>query len=255
MKCPGQDTRYWKENAIYETRCPNCGVDIEFFKDDTTRKCRKCGHKFLNPSMDFGCASYCEHAVQCIGNLPPELLAQKEDMLKDRVAIEIKKYFGSDFKRIGHAVKVARYAEHIGKKEEGSNLAVILCTSYLHDIGINEAERKHRNTKTEFQKEEGLLIARSILEKLGAKESLVEEVCDIIGHNHNTLENETVNFKAVYDANLIVKIEEKQKDSTISTDRIKDIIKKSFLTVSGRDKAKEILLKKGKSDEGKTQNN
>ena len=44
-------------------------------------------------------------------DLPPELLAQKEDLLKDRVAIEMKRYFKSDFKRIGHATRVARYAE------------------------------------------------------------------------------------------------------------------------------------------------
>ena len=52
--------------------------------------------------MDFGCASYCPHAEQCLGGLPPELMAQKEDLLKDRVAIEMKRYFTADFKRIGH---------------------------------------------------------------------------------------------------------------------------------------------------------
>ena len=66
---------------------------VEFFKDDTTRKCGKCGHRFANPEMDFGCASYCQYAEQCIGDLPPELLAQKEDLLKDRVAMEMKRYF------------------------------------------------------------------------------------------------------------------------------------------------------------------
>src|SRR5512143_1767518 len=106
------------------------------------RRCAKCGHKFLNPSLDFGCASYCQYAEQCIGNLPPELIAQKEDLLKDRVAVEMKRYFQTDFKRIGHAMSVARYAERIAR-EEGGNLAVVLCAAYLHDIGIKEAERKH----------------------------------------------------------------------------------------------------------------
>ena len=76
-----------------------------------------------------------------LGDLPPELIAQKEDLLKDRVAIEMKRYFGKDFKRIGHATRVARYAEEMAKKEKG-NLAVILSAAYLHDIGIQEAERK-----------------------------------------------------------------------------------------------------------------
>ena len=124
MKCPGQDSRYWKMDAIFNSKCPKCGADVEFFKDDTTRRCGKCGHKFLNPGMDFGCAAYCEFAEDCIGNLPPELLEQKENLLKDRVAVEMKKYFRKDFKRIGHASKVARYAEKIGR-DEGGILAVI----------------------------------------------------------------------------------------------------------------------------------
>jgi len=70
MKCPGQDTRYWKPEAIFDAKCPKCNQLIEFFKDDTTRKCSKCGHRFLNPAMDFGCASYCRFAKQCTGNLP-----------------------------------------------------------------------------------------------------------------------------------------------------------------------------------------
>ena len=84
MKCPGQDTLYWKPGAIFEAKCPKCGNAVEFFKDDTSRKCDKCGHRFVNPDMDFGCAAYCPYAEQCIGDLPPELIAQKEDLLKDR---------------------------------------------------------------------------------------------------------------------------------------------------------------------------
>ena len=70
MKCPGQDSRYWKPGAIFEVRCPKCGSQVEFFKDDTTRLCKKCGHRFVNPGMDFGCASYCPCAEQCLGDLP-----------------------------------------------------------------------------------------------------------------------------------------------------------------------------------------
>ena len=140
MKCPGQDTQYWQPGAIFEVKCPKCEHKVEFFKDDTSRKCGNCGHRFVNPSMDFGCASYCQYAEQCLGTLPPELLAQKDDLLKDRVALEMKRYFKSDFKRIGHASRVARYAEKIGKFE-GGNLAVILSAAYLHDIGILEAEK------------------------------------------------------------------------------------------------------------------
>lgn len=240
MKCPGQDSRYWKPGAIFEASCPKCGQLVEFFKDDTTRKCGQCGHRFMNPNMDFGCASYCEYAEQCLGTLPPELLAEKEDLLKDRVAIEMKRYFKSDFKRIGHAMRVARYAETICKAE-GGHPAVILCAAYLHDIGIHEAEKKYDSTAAEYQEKEGPPIAKSILEKLGAKAPLIEEVTDIIGHHHHPALEETLNFKIVYDADLIAKLEDKTKQAPLEADRLGNLIAKSFFTDGGKQEAKRVL--------------
>ena len=247
MKCPGQDMQYWKPGAIFEVKCPKCGKEVEFFKDDPTRKCPSCGHRFLNPSLDFGCASYCPYAEQCIGNLPPELLAQKDDLLKDRVAIEMKRYFGRDFKRIGHAIKVARYAERIGR-EEGANLAVVLSAAYLHDIGIKEAERKYASSDAKYQEQEGPPVAREILNKLGANTQLVDKVCDIVGRHHHPRKDETAEFKAVYDADMIVNLEEKQGEAGQDGDRerLQKVIEKVFLTKSGKILAREILLR-GKS--------
>ena len=241
MKCPGQDTQYWKPGAIFEAKCPKCGNAVEFFKDDTTRKCNKCGYRFVNPDMDFGCAAYCPYAEQCIGDLPPELLAQKEDLLKDRVAIEMKRYFKNDFRRIGHASRVARYAERIGKREKG-NLAVILTAAYLHDIGIHEAEKKHGSTAAEFQEAEGPAVARSLLEKLGAKDELINAVCNIIGHHHHPRSCDTIDFKVVYDSDLLENTEEKKKNETLNADELEGFIEKSFLTTAGRETAREVLL-------------
>lgn len=241
MKCPGQDTQYWQPGAIFEVDCPKCGKQVEFFKDDTSRKCGSCGHRFVNPSMDFGCAAYCQFAEQCIGNLPPELLAQKDDLLKDRVAIEMKRYFKDDFRRIGHATRVARYAERIGKSERG-NLAVILSASYLRDIGILEAEKKHGSTEAAYREKEGPAIATSILNKLNAKEELITEVCDIISHHHQSGADESLNFKIVYDSDLLENLDEKNKENPMDRSQLEALIDESFLTTSGRETAREVLL-------------
>jgi len=242
MKCPGQDSQYWKPGAVFDVKCPKCGHEVEFFKDDPTRKCTQCGHRFLNPDLDFGCASYCQYAEQCIGNLPPELLKEKQDLLKDRVAIEMKRYFKQDFKRIGHATRVARYAEQIGREEQG-NLAVILSAAYLHDIGILEAERKHNSTAAKYQETEGPPIAKEILVKLGAGGEIIDEVCHIIGHHHHPEKEETVNFKSLYDADLIANLEEAQKGNPCGREQLEHILAKSFLTDSGRKLAARTLLK------------
>lgn len=242
MKCPGQDPRFWKFDAIFEAPCPKCGNSVEFFKDETRRRCKKCGHQVLNPKMDFGCAAHCKFAAQCFGDdLPPELIKQKEDLFKDRVAVEMKVYFKQDFKRIGHSAKVARYAERL-VRDEHADPAVALSAAYLHDIGAKEAELKYQSADATHQEQEGPPVARMILEKLDAAEELVSEVCDIIGHHHHPRDDETTNFKVVYDADLIANLEEKQKKASIDSAQLESMIETGFLTDSGRELARSILL-------------
>lgn len=248
MQCPGQDSRYWDGAAVFEADCPKCGAAIEFFKDDNSRKCGSCGHKALNPRIDFGCASYCPYASQCLGELPPELLAKKQGLLKERVAIEMKRYFANDFKRIGHATRVERLVKEIGELlvegGEGAdyNPAVAGIAAYLHDIGIKEAERKFASSAPEHQHREGPPVARSILTELGANQGMVEEVCEIIGHHHSPRADETVNFKVLYDADLLVNLEEKQKEAPSSAEHLRKVVERSFLTTAGAEVARKKLL-------------
>ena len=243
MQCPGQDSRYWDGAAVFEAKCPKCDNVVEFFKDDSTRKCSNCGHKVLNPKMDFGCASYCPYAEQCLGSMPPELLAKKKELLVERVPIEMKRYFDGDFKRIGHATKVARYTDKICRAED-AHPVVTMVSAYLHDIGIKEAERKYNSSSPKYQHIEGPPVAREILLKLGAEEGIIEEVCYIIGHHHSPRDEETINFKVLYDADLIVNLEEKQQESPSTPEHLKKIIGKSFLTKAGQDIARKVLLAK-----------
>ncbi|NIA08942.1 MAG: phosphohydrolase [Nitrospiraceae bacterium] len=232
MKCPGQDSRYWKSGAIFEVRCPKCGSQVEFFKDDTTRLCRKCGHRMVNPKMDFGCASYCPYAEQCLGNLPLELLAKRDDLLKSRVAIEMRRFWGQDFKQIRRINKVATYVEQIIKEEKGYP-AVVLCAAYLYDIGI------HKTEKEDFS------IVRGILTKLGARSEIIDEVCEIIGHHHHPGDKESQNFKIFYDANLIVNIEERKKQKDFEKEKPWGIFEKMFLTDGGKRLAQEVICHDG----------
>lgn len=244
MKCPGQDTQYWDQDAIFETQCPECGHAMEFFKDDTTRRCGHCHKKIVNPKMDFGCAAYCKFAEQCLGTLPEEFVALQEDLLKDRVAVKMKQYFGTDFKRIGHAGRVARYAEKIGKKEK-ADMAVVLCAAYLHDIGIKNAEEKYGSAEAKYQQIEGPPVAENILANLGAKEELVSEVCDIISRHHQPEDSETLNFKVVYDADMLANMQDCQGKNKIDANTLIQKIDQIFLTDAGKELARQTLIQHG----------
>jgi predicted HD phosphohydrolase len=157
------------------------------------------------------------------------------------VAIEMKRYFRGDFKRIGHATRVARYAERIGRAE-GSDPAVVLCAAYLHDIGIVEAKKKYGSSDVRYQEQDGPAAAREILERLGAKASLVDEVCDIVGHHHHPRDEETLNFKVLYDADWIANLEDRKKKHGLEPEKIEAIITEKFLTDTGRIEARKTLL-------------
>ena len=69
FRCPGQDTRFWKPEDIFEERCPGCNNKMEFFKDEPKLKCRNCGKEVVNPKIDLGCAEWCKYADKCPGAL------------------------------------------------------------------------------------------------------------------------------------------------------------------------------------------
>ena len=225
MKCPGQDTQYWNQDAIFETPCPECGQEMEFFKDDTTRRCPGCGKKIVNPKMDFGCASYCQFAEQCLGTLPEEFVSQREDLFKDRVAVEMKRHYGSDFKRIGRATRVARYAETLGKKEQG-NLAVILCAAYLNGMDSPEAPGQ----------------ARALMEKLGADEPLTSAVCEVLDQIRNRAGEMDINTRVVQDAVTLERMADCDGKAQVDLSEMKDKIHRIYKTDSGKTLAEETLL-------------
>lgn len=225
IRCPGQDTAFWDFSAIYDIKCPKCGQPVEFFKDEPARMCKKCGHEFVNPKMDFGCAAYCKYAEQCLGSLPPELIAEKEELFKDRVAIEVKRYLGGNFKKISRLMKIARYVEQI-IKEEIANPGLILAAAYLHDTGANVTESQS--------------IAREILAKLGAKEGMINEVCNLISDIQHSIIDKTINHKILSDAIRLVNFENKIKDEYLNKDLVAEI-DTGFITETAKGLARKIL--------------
>ncbi len=137
MKCPGQDTRYWKEDAIFEVKCPHCGETVEFFKDDTSRPCPGCGRRLPNPRLDFGCAAYCPYAEQCLGALPSELREKQQAVFKDRIEAEIIALFKEREDIIKTLKTRLKYAEQIAL-EEGAKLPLVLAASLLCELEPRE---------------------------------------------------------------------------------------------------------------------
>lgn len=142
--------------------------------------------------------------------------------MKSKLIKKMKEYFGEDEKRIQHALRVTKYAEHILQYEVTADRDVVVAAAILHDIGIHEAERKYGSSAGKYQEIEGPPIAKEIMRKEGLSEKLIDEVCQIIAHHHSPGIVNTINFKVLYDADLIVNI----GDGELS--------KGKFLTKGGR---------------------
>ncbi len=235
MKCPGQDPRNWKFDAIFEAECPKCRATLEFFKDEARRKCPKCGYRVLNPKMDFGCAAHCKFAETCFGDLPPELIQQKRDMFKDRVAVAVKKRFGKDFKAISKAVKRARICEKLLEEIPGDP-AIVLSASYLMDVANG-----NKNTDASGSPSEGVQDARTLLEQLDADRALTDEVCRTLDQLQKDMDQGSENNLIVHDALIIQNLLDK-KDKLPAKDReLRALLKDELITPEAVDVAIEEI--------------
>ncbi len=242
IKCPGIDTRYLK---VEEQKCPNCGYIVEIFSNEIKVLCPKCKTEIYRQEIP-SCIDWCKYAEQCVGKEKYEQLVNRKKKtdtqldFKEKVLSEMINYFGNDTKRISHAMKVTYYAEKILSSEPKADRRVVILSAILHDIGIKECERKYNSTDGQLQEKEGPPIARKILEKVGIKQEIIDEVCKIIASHHSPGEVDTLNFKILWDADWLVNIES-EFDLT-DKEKLKKFIDKNFLTSAGKQIAKEKYL-------------
>jgi HD superfamily phosphodiesterase len=236
FRCPGQDQRFWKPEDIFELQCPGCGKSMEFFKDEPKLKCHKCGQIVTNPKIDLGCAEWCQYAEQCIGIDTIKNLK----VIREKLISQMKDVFGTDQKRIEHALTVLDYAEQIQNIEGGDPL-IVRAAAILHNIGIQEAERKHGSSAGKYQEIEGPPIAMEILGKHNIPVEAIEHICEIIANHHTARDIDTIEFRIIWDADHIVNLSTNLNE--ISNTKLQEIMNKRFKTGEGRRIAAELFVK------------
>jgi hypothetical protein len=157
IKCPGQDTRFWKSDDIFTVECPKCGAEIEFFKDDTRRRCAWCGHLFYNPKIEMGCAEWCQYADKCV----PELVQERQAMqtFKERLRERALALGGGDSELAARLDRGLALATDL-LKAEGGDPKVVFAAILLQKVGLDQAKDLLGELETEPE------ITQSILEVL-----------------------------------------------------------------------------------------
>ncbi len=171
--------------------------------------------------------------------IPDEGDAATVDALCERLVTRMKQTFGADQRRIDHALKVLDRAERIQEAEGGDPLTV-RAAAILHDIGIQEAERKHGSAAGRFQEIEGPPIARAILKEFQFDDHTIDHVCRIVGSHHSAKDIDTLEFRILWDADWLVNIPDEHAGA--SRKKLTGLIARVFKTEGGRGRAEKLLL-------------
>jgi hypothetical protein len=199
MRCPGQDLRFWKLGDIFDVPCPQCGMAIEFWKDEPGVKCPQCGRVIVNPRLDLGCAQWCQHAEECLGSLidPQSLLCKK--LIK-----EMKIALGPAERTIDHALAVFRNAQQI-LAGEPADARVVSAAAILHPlVGPCPAPETPRTGPPPGSAE--LSGVHEILARCGVDTEQTARICQLIAPRDGSEREGSMEARVLQDAERLARL-------------------------------------------------
>ena len=157
----------------------------------------------------------------------------------EKVRKEMERFFGTDARRIAHALEVASHALRI-QASEGGDREVVIMASLLHDVGIKPAEERYGSSAGHYQEKLGPPVAEKILRELGVDEGKIGTVKELIACHHTPWKITTKEFACLWDADFIVNLREVVP--SMGREKIRALIDGKFLTGEGKRIAREIHL-------------
>ena len=235
IRCPGQNTMFWKPDDIYDVKCPSCGAPVEFWKDDSKRSC-KCGHRFLNPKRDLGCLEYCKYAEQCM----PDMFQGEslKALYRDRLLVAAKIALKPEDSRLKRTQEIAEVAEEI-LDGEGGQPKVVFAATILGDLVMNSHPQGGQGASSS-QGESPMAVVTKVLADLGTEKEVIDQVCQIIEDRINGTSSAEVNHKIFSDALLVADLGEKK--TLLEEKAIERLIQSKVQTKTGKRLARERLL-------------
>jgi len=116
---------------------------VEFFKDEATRRCTKCGFRFRNPSIDVGCAEWCKYAKQCFGDVPltDDTTPLDKVSVLDSLVAAAREVVGENEPGVRRGMRVVAQAQELLMEEEGVP-KVVFAAAILSDMKTPEMARR-----------------------------------------------------------------------------------------------------------------
>lgn len=220
--------------------CPSCKFDVEIWSDEGTGNCMNCGKTMVRTGGQ-SCIDWCKFSKQCLGDEKYKQYGEMKALIrKEALTKAVEEHFGAEKKYFLRAKTVSAYAEQILAKQKGDGNLVI-AAALLYSVGEMNAKAKYQTTDAVLIEREGTPVAQEILKKLDYPKEFILEVCDIISHIFHPKENESDNYKIVFDA-IFIADHEKQIMKTRGKS-LPSEIESGFLTDAGKEVAAALRSK------------
>lgn len=128
----------------------------------------------------------------------------------DELTLRMTAFDKGDPMRIQHFMKVHRFAQLIGRREQldGHTQRVLECAAIVHDIGIHPAEAVYGTSDGKLQEKMGPEPAREMLGGLGLSDSDIDRICYLIAHHHTYKNIDGLDYQILVEADFLVNLYE-----------------------------------------------
>lgn len=149
----------------------------------------------------------------------------------DSILKEMLNYNTNDLKRKHHAYQVYSYAHYIAVNQSLSDDLTMITeiAAILHDIGIQNSEKKYNSSSPFYQQIEGPPVTEDILNKYNLDEDIKKRIIYIIANHHTYNKIDDIDFQIVVEADFIVNIIE----DNLNVSQIRKIKERIFKTKCG----------------------
>ncbi len=118
-------------------------------------------------------------------------------------------YFGTDDRRIEHALRVLHHADRLMHDHPGCDADIVIASALLHDVGIKVSEERHGHNNGKTQEQYGPPVAEALLNSIGFPHDKTEIVKNIIGNHHSPSRYNYPELVVLKEADQIVNRDEK----------------------------------------------
>jgi nitrate reductase beta subunit len=119
---------------------------------------------------------------------------------------------------------------------------VVLCAAYLYNIGIKNALKIHHSEDRKYIAQESSKVAGEIMEKLGAKPELTDEITKMVSACEKPVETDSIDKKVLHDADKLAYMAACEKKQKVDNEEFSAKLDKIFLTPAGSELARQVLM-------------